>query len=423
MATTVGTWARRGAAPGSREFLAIVTTCMGASALSIDLLLPALPDMRADFGLAPGDTEISRIITGYFLGLALGQLVYGPMSDRYGRRRMLQIGMAVFVVGAVASVAQTSLAGLVACRFVWGLGAAAPRSLSVAMVRDTFQGDAMARTMSLIMATFVLIPIFAPAVGAGVLAVAPWRGVLWLQAGIGLALALWSVRLPETLHEADRRSVSPRSLAVAARTVFRNRQTLSFALAITASFGILTSYIGTSEVIIDEVFGEADRFPLIFGVLACPLAVGSLVAARIVSRIGLARLVRAGAAYLLIAGLALAGVAIATDGRPSLWAFGLAIALLLPAVTLVIPSSNTAAMAPLGQVAGMGAAIVGTVSTAGGALLGTLADGAFDGTMQPFALHVAAYCAIATLAILLLARGPTPRTGGIDVITEPVSPA
>lgn len=412
----------RGAAPGSFEFLAMVTLCMGASAISIDLLLPAMPAMRADFGLVPGDTAISRIITVYFLGLALGQLFYGPLSDRFGRKPMLQVGMVIFVVGAVASVAQTSLTGLVLCRFVWGFGAAAPRSLAVAMVRDTFEGDRMARTMSLIMATFVLLPVFAPALGSVILNVAPWRGVLWLQAGIGIGLAVWSIRLPETLHPEDRRAVSPRSLAVAARAVFSNRQTVAFGLAITAAFGIMTSYIGTSEVIIDEVFGQADRFPLIFGVLACTLALGSLLAARIVVRIGLSRLVRAGAVYLMVMCLALAVLAAATDGEPPLWAFALSIAVLMPGVSVLIPSSNTAAMAPLGHIAGMGAAIVGTVSTAGGALLGTITDGAFDGTMRPLAFHLAVYGTIVAVAVVLVAGRPDDRHT-IDVSVESVTAA
>ena len=402
------------AAPRSKEFLAIVATCMGMSAVSIDLLLPAFPDMRADFGLGPGATEVSRVITAYFLGLAVGQLFYGPLSDRFGRKRMLYAGMAIFLLGAVASVVQTSLAGIVVCRFVWGLGAAGPRSLAIAMVRDTFEGDRMARTMSLIMATFILVPVFAPAVGSAILAIAPWRAVLWLQIGIAVALTLWLTRLPETLRPGDRRSVSPRALVVAARAVFRSRQTVAFGLAVTALFGIMTSYIGTSEVVIDEVFGEADRFPLIFGLIACTLAVGSLLSARVVMRIGLTRLVHLAVAYLVASAAVLALLAWATDGAPPLWAFCLVLAFVLPGIPLLVPSCNTAAMAPLGHVAGMGSAVLGTISTAGGAILGTLTDSAFDGTVRPFAYHVLAYAAIAAGAIVLLARSR--RRAAVEVV-------
>ena len=406
--------------PGSKEFLAIVTTCMGTSALSIDLLLPAFPDMRADFGLAAGATEVSRVITAYFLGLAVGQLFYGPLSDRYGRKKMLFAGMAVFLVGAVASVAQTSLAGMVVCRFVWGLGAAAPRSLAIAMIRDTFDGNRMARTMSLIMTAFVLVPVFAPAVGSAVLAVAPWRAVLWLQVLIAVGLTLWITRLPETLHPNARRSVSPRALLAAAGAVSRSRQTVAFGLAITAIFGIMTSYIGTSEVVIDEVFGEAGRFPLIFGLLASTLAVGSLLSARVVMRIGLERLVTLGSMYLLATAAVLALVAWTTSGGPSLLVFCVVLALLLPSISVLVPSCNTAAMAPLGHVAGMGSAVLGTLTTAGGALLGTSTDAAFDGTIRPFAYHVLAYAAIAAGVILLVARSPRPQVADVEAPAEPL---
>jgi DHA1 family bicyclomycin/chloramphenicol resistance-like MFS transporter len=403
---------------GGPEFLAIVSTCMAMAALSIDLLLPAFPDMREAFGLPPGSTEISRVITTFFFGLAVGQLVYGPLSDTYGRKRMLWIGLGVFVAGAIASAMTTSLAAMGVTRFVWGFGAAACRSIAIAMVRDTFEGDRMARTMSFVMAAFIMVPVFAPAVGAGLLVFVPWEALLWIQAAAGVGLALWLVRMPETLHEEDRRPVSPRALGAAALAVVRNRQSVVFGLAQTTIFGIITSYLGTSEVVIDEVFGQSDRFALIFGVLAVTIAAGSLLSARLVVQLGLARLVRYGSLYLIAAACVLVAVVVTTEGQPPLWAYCLSMALLLPGISIIVPSCNTAAMAPLGHIAGMGAAILGTVATAGGALLGSLTDQAYDGTLTPFALHVLAYVLVGTGGILLLGRvEPTPAA---EVTPEPV---
>jgi DHA1 family bicyclomycin/chloramphenicol resistance-like MFS transporter len=392
--------------PGGREFLAIVATCMAMAAMSIDLLLPAFGDMRAEFGLAPDSTEVSRVITAFFFGLALGQLVYGPLSDRFGRKRLLYVGLLVYVLAAAASTTTEHLGTLVACRFVWGFGAAAPRSLALAMIRDTHEGDRMARAMSNVMATFILVPIFAPAIGSVALAFAEWHIVLWIPVVAAGVLVLWTFRLPETLPPANRRPVSPQSLVEAAAAVVRNRQTLAFGAAATCLFAVMTSYIGSTEVIIDEVFGQKDLFPVLFGLLAVGLALGSLLAGRLVMRIGLARLVRYAAVYVAGTAALLAVVAVASDGHPPLWLFMAATALMLPGVTALVPNCNTAAMAPLPHVAGMAAALLGTISTAGGALLGSVVDGAYDGSVRPFGIGALVFALLALGFVLLAGRPP-----------------
>jgi DHA1 family bicyclomycin/chloramphenicol resistance-like MFS transporter len=392
---------------GGREFVAIVATCMAMAALSIDLMLPAFPDMRAEFGLPADSTEVSRVITAFFFGLAVGQLFYGPLSDRFGRKRPLYAGLAIYCVSAVAAALMPTLGGVVACRFVCGLGAAAPRSLALAMIRDTYEGERMARTMSHVMATFILVPVFAPGLGSAIMIVVGWRVVFWIPVLAAVGLAVWITRLPETLPVERRRSVSPAALLEALRAVGRSRQTVGFGVAVTFLFGIMTSYIGSSQIIIEEVFGEGDRFPLIFGLLACMLGLGALLSGRMVMRVGLSRLIRFGAVYVVTIATFLAVLVIATDGRPSLLAFGVLLALLLPGVTVLVPNCNTAAMTPVPHIAGMAAAVLGTLSTAGGALLGLLVDNAFDGTVRPFAYGALVYAAVAATAIIVLARHPS----------------
>lgn len=389
---------------GSREFVAIMATCMGMAALSIDLMLPAFADMREAFGLAPDSTAVSWVLTAFFLGLAAGQLVYGPLSDRFGRRPMLYVGLAVYVVSGTAAAFMPSLTGLVVCRVLWGLGAAAPRSLALAMIRDAYGGEQMARTMSLVMAIFLLVPIFAPGVGALALLVVPWRGLLLIPVVAATALAVWARRLPETLPVSQRRSVAPAALLEAFGAVVRNRQTAGFCLVVTCLFGIMTSFIGSFEIILSDVFDQREAFPFIFGVLATTLAAGALLSARLVVQVGLHRLLRRTAAYLLAVALVLAAVALVTDGRPPLWAFVLLLGGLLPAMSVLLPNSNTAAMAPLPHVAGMASAVIGTISTAGGALLGSRIDVAFDGTVKPFAYGVACFAVVAGGTIFLLGR-------------------
>lgn len=405
----------------AREFVGLMASCMAMVALSIDLMLPAFPDVRAEFGLAPDSTATSWIVTAFFLGLACGQLVYGPLSDRYGRKPLLYTGLAIMVVASLVSAVAPSLGVMIVCRIVWGIGAAAPRSLALAMVRDRFSGDLMARTMSLIMATFVLVPVLAPSVGAAVLAIAPWRTVMWLPGAAALGVMLWARRLPETLPPDRRRSTSPAALWEAAREVVRTPQTVGFAIALTCMFGIMTGYVGGSEIIIDEVFGREDQFPIIFGVLAAFLAAGSFLNAKFVVRIGLTRVLRGAAIYLVGAAVLMAVVAVVWDGRPPLLVFAVAMGVLLPAVAVIMPNSNTAAMLPLPHVAGTAAALLGTVSTAGGALLGSVLDSRFDGTITPFAVGVLVFGLVAATSIFVL--GLRRSAGEPDETTLALEPA
>ncbi|MCB0997569.1 MAG: multidrug effflux MFS transporter [Acidimicrobiales bacterium] len=390
--------------PAGREFIAIVASLMATAAISIDLMLPGFDDMRTEFGLAPDSTRPSLLITAFFLGLATGQLVFGPASDRYGRRPMLRAGLVVYAVGAVGAAFTPGLNGIIAWRFVWGVGAAGPRAVAMAMVRDTSEGERMARTISLAMAVFILVPIFAPGIGAGLMSFASWRIAFWVPFGFAAVLALWTLRLPETLSAERRRSLSARDLAEAARAVVSTRQTLAFGAGAMFLYGIMTSYLATSEVVIGDVFGHERIFPLVFGAFAVLLGAGSLANARFVGRIGLLRTVRFFCAYLLVTTAALAAVSLLDAGRPSFWAYCITMALVLPGVALVQPNLNTGAMQPVPHVAGMASALLGFAATAGGAVLGSIVDHNFDGTLRPFAVGSLLLAAIAVALVLGLGR-------------------
>ena len=220
--------------PGRFELTALLALASALSALGIDLMLPAFDHIRADLGLAAGSTAVAGLVTTYFLGLATGQLIYGPLSDRYGRRPALYAGFGIYALGAGAAALAPSLGLLLLARFVWGLGAAGPRVVTQAVIRDTYEGDAMAKAMSLVMALFVLVPIIAPSLGAAVVSVTSWR---WLFVGCMAAtvgMALWTRRLPETLHPEHRLELRFGRLASAARMVVSDRQALAYTLAQTA---------------------------------------------------------------------------------------------------------------------------------------------------------------------------------------------
>lgn len=163
--------------PGRRELLAMLSSIMALMAVALDLMLSAFDEMRVEFGLEPTSNEISGVVTMFFMGLAVAQFFYGPITDRYGRKRVLSVSIVIYVIGAIASALAPSLGALLVARFVWGVGAAGARVVATAVIRDLFEGVEMAQAMSQIMAVFIMVPVIAPVLGAGIVAILPWQAV------------------------------------------------------------------------------------------------------------------------------------------------------------------------------------------------------------------------------------------------------
>lgn len=379
---------------------------MALTALGIDLMLPAFPEIRADLGMAEGSPQVTGLITAYFMGFAIGQLVYGPVADRFGRRRVLYIGYGLYGAGAVLSAVAPGFALIVATRFLWGLGAAGPRVAAMAMVRDRFDGEQMSRAMSSIMAVFVLVPVVAPLLGAAVVSVASWR---WLFAGCAIAAAavsVWAIRLPESLseeHRIDRLRFGP--VLKGARLVLGDRQTVTYMLAMTALYGVFLSYLGSSENIIGDTYGRPGAFPFVFGALAGTMGLAMVANGRIVERVGMRRLGHGTLLLYVALAVAYLAVALATGGRPPLWVFLVGTASLLCCHAVLIPNLNAVAMAPMAAVAGTAASVIGAVQIAIGALLGSLLDRAYDGSIRPLAYGFLGYGLVALALILVGERG------------------
>jgi len=402
--TAAGSAARLRKQLGRREFTALLALSMALSALGIDLMLPAFPAMRRDLGLAANSTAVAGLVTAYFLGLALGQLGYGPLADRYGRRATLYLGYGVYAVGALAATLSPTLPLLLASRFVWGLGAAGPRVVTLAVIRDTFEGEQMSRAMSFIMAVFIVVPVFAPTLGAAVAAAVSWR---WLFAGCAFAavvMGVWAVRLPETLRPEHRRPLRFGSVLRGARVVVSDRRTVGYTLAMASLYGVFASYLGGAEIIFGDTFGQAANFPLLFGGLAAVMGAAMLANARMVGRVGTRQLTHGVLIGYAAAALALFIVSLATGGRPPLAVFIAMMAMLLSLQALLIPNFNTIAMAPMGRLAGTASSVVGAVQLSAGAVLGAVLDRAFDGTVLPLSVGAMIYAGVA-LGLVLWAEG------------------
>jgi DHA1 family bicyclomycin/chloramphenicol resistance-like MFS transporter len=359
---------------------------MSVAALAIDLMLPALSDIREEFGLASDSTAVAGLVTTFMLGLAMAQIAYGVLSDRVGRKPMIFLGLVLYAVGAIGSALAPNLGWLLGARFVWGLGAAGPRVITMSVIRDTYVGDQMARAMSFVFATFILVPVVAPSLGALLTEWISWRGAFGFCVIVAVLVALLVLRLPETLRPENRMRLTWRDITAAGRKVVTTRVTIGYTFAITAMFGVFFSYLASSELIFDEVFGLDDEFPVIFGAIAVVMGLAMYTNGRIVVRAGLSRLVRIAMIGYVGVTAVLASLAWLTDGQPGFWPYALILSASLVMHALLVPNMNAIAMVPMGEIAGTASAVIGTVSTAIGALIGSVIDRAYDGSVLPLSM-------------------------------------
>jgi DHA1 family bicyclomycin/chloramphenicol resistance-like MFS transporter len=387
--------------PGLSEsgLVVLLAMTMSLTALGIDLLLPAFPALRVELGLDPSSTEISGFVTAYFVGLAVGQLALGPLSDRYGRKPLLTVGVSIYILGAVLSSLAPSLTLLFLARFVWGVGAAGGRVLSLAIVRDRFSGARMARMMSSIMAVFIVVPMIAPLLGSVALRFVTWHQLVGLNVVAALIILASLRQLEETLPRASRRSLRASELAAATGRILRHPRSGPLVLAQAVLFGGFSSYLATSEIVYGEVFGRAASFPLLFGGIALVMGLAAVANGRVVERYGLPAMLRATVGIYSLSSVILLGVVWSSGGRPPLWLYLSVLAVVLCSHAMTIPNMTSSVMEPMGDIAGLASAITGAVLIGGGALLGSLIDRAYDGTVLPLALS---FVVIALIVSMLL---------------------
>ncbi|MET0411232.1 MAG: multidrug effflux MFS transporter [Polyangiaceae bacterium] len=394
-----------GGARVSAEFVARVALTMSLVAMSIDTMLPALGQIANDLQVAdPNDRQL--VLTFFFAGLSIGQLVYGPLSDSLGRKPALYAGLGLFIVGGLCCALAPSFAFMLVGRALQGFGAAGPRVVAVATVRDLHSGAAMARVMSFVSTVFILVPIAAPSFGQGVLLIADWRTIFWLLVIAALADGAWfALRQPETLAPERRARLSFRGVLRAGAEVFRHPITLGYTLAMGTVFGAVIGYLTTSQQLFQDTYGVGDWFPVLFGVLAFSLGLASLVNAQLVMRFGVRRLARlAAASECVIATVALV-VALAYGGRPPLFVFMLGMVGCFFCNGIVFGNYNARALEPMGHIAGSAAAISGALSGLVALLVGTPIGRAYDGTV----LSVVAGFVFGSVVALLLTEGAERR--------------
>lgn len=303
------------------EFVALMALMISIVALATDAMLPALAIIGNDLGVQiANDNQL--VVSAFFLGLAAGQIFFGPISDSIGRKPAINIGFAIFAAGCVLSVVATDFNTMLAGRVLQGIGAAGPRTVAVALVRDQYAGRAMARIMSFVMTVFIMVPIVAPMLGQGILYIGSWRGIFVLFLGLAVVAFLWlSVRQPETLPREKRRPFSLGRIGRAVLEVFRSRMAMGAALAAGAIFSAMIGYLISSQQIFQDTYGVGDLFPLFFAILAVAIGVASITNARLVMRLGMQKLTVWSLSALIVMAVVFFAIAVSFDGVPPLWSF------------------------------------------------------------------------------------------------------
>ncbi len=381
----------------SGEFTLLVALMMSIVAISIDALLPALGFIGQEINLSHPN-QIQYVISALFLGMALGQLVCGPLSDATGRKKVLYGGIALFFCGSAICFFATSIEGLLIGRFVQGLGVAGPYVSAISIVRDKYAGNEMARIMSLVMMIFIMVPALAPSLGQAVLLISSWRYIFVLYIVYAVIIGVWIFwRLEETLPKEFRIPFTRTGFIDGFKEVISNYSTMCYTLCMGLFFGSFMGYLNSSQQIFQELFNTGKLFTVYFGVLALLFGVASMVNARFVQKWGMEYLCRQATLGIILSSAIFLALQLITT--PNLWLFLAYAAVLFFCFGLVFGNVNAMAMEPMGHVAGIASAVIGASSSIISMIIGTAIGQMYDNTLVPM---TCGFLILASLCLVIL---------------------
>ena len=372
---------------------------MSLTSLSIDTMMPALPQIGRELSVQNAN-ERQLIISMIFLGMAVGQLFFGPLSDKTGRKPAVYSGYAIYIAGSFLSVFSVTFPMMLAGRLLQGVGISSPRAVTLAMVRDRYSGRMMARVMSFVMTVFILAPMLAPSLGQAILKFSSWRGIFVSFVIIALITLLWFVlRIPETLAPEQRAPFSLRHIVDATSIIVKNRIALGYTISTGLVGGAFLGYLNSAQQIFQEVYNLGEFFPILFGIISISIGLASFLNARLVMRFGMRFLVQWPLRFIL--GLAVVALVITQlfAGQPPLWFVMAYLMLTFFGIGLLFGNQNALAMEPLGHLAGIGAAVVGSLSTMIQMPLGTIIGQNYNGTIFPLVIGIAILIGISIFVV------------------------
>lgn len=382
-----------------REYIGLASLVTATIAISIDTILPAFEEIETEYSLGPTDLSVSLSITAFFIALGFGNLLWGPLADRFGRRPVMFSALGAIAVSAIFTSFAPTFELFLAGRVLWGVAAAGPRTIILAITRDCYGGDAMSRIMSLTIAVFLIVPILAPALGEGLLLVGSWKLTTLAAALLAAIGAAWFSRIQETLQPDDVLPLQFGRVARAAKAVVSTRSTLLFTIAAMMTYGAFFPWLGSSPTLIGDIYGFDAEFALIFGGNAILMALSIVFVEKMVRRYSTFPVVQIQVVTLLVVSLIYIGVATAADGVPPFWLWFTLTTMLLALNSSSSPLLQSLAMEPMGAIAGTAASVSGAIIFVGGAILGSIIDGFIADTVTPFGTGFAIYGVVIALTI------------------------
>ncbi len=368
------------------EFIALMGMVMATVAFSIDAMLPALAEIGTE--LSPQDLNRAQLmITSFVLGMGLGTFVTGPLSDAFGRKAVMLMGAGVYLVATLAAWVADSLTWMLAARVVMGMGAAGPRVVAMAMIRDLYAGREMAKIVSFVLLVFSLIPALAPTLGYFIMSAFGWRAIFPTFAVFVIVVSIWlMLRQPETLQPENRRPLSLRAIKDATAEMFAHPTARLSIFVQTLTLGMLFTVLSVTQQVFDVTFDQGAHFHLWFGGIAVCAASASFLNARIVVRLGMRAIIRG--IYIAQIAMTVAMILITLMQPPYVIAFGTYVVWITGSffqVGLTIGNLNALAMEEMGHIAGLAASVIAAVSTVGAVFLAAPIAIMFDGTPLPMA--------------------------------------
>ena len=387
------------------EYIGLASLLTATIAMSVDTILPAFDEIEEAYSLDDSTLSVSLSITLFFAALGLGNLLWGPLSDRFGRRPIMYLSLGSVALGAILTSFAPTFEIFLVGRVLWGIAAAGPRTVIIATTRDCYDGDAMSRIMSLTLAVFLIVPILAPAVGEGLLAIGSWRLTTLSAAALSAIGALWFSRINETLRPADVLPLEFGRVGQAAKAVVTTRSTALLTLAAMMTYGSFFPWLGSSPTLIGEIYDRESSFALIFGANALLMAIGIFSVERLVSRYSTFPVIRVQVAGLLIVSAIYVAVSLASSGVPSFWLWFVLVSMLTALNSSSSPLIQSLAMQPMGAIAGTAASVTGAIIFIGGAILGSIIDAFIDTTVTPFGVGFLIYGVVIAGATLAARSG------------------